>query len=75
MRPIEDFIRKWAAGATPFVWLKTADEILPRPSANQRRLRLRDTSRNESHAARQRGSSRRMPDAALQPTLRLQRPL
>ncbi len=25
---IEGFIRKWADGATPFVWVKTADEIL-----------------------------------------------
>lgn len=25
---IERFAREWSAGATPFVWVKTADEIL-----------------------------------------------
>jgi nucleoside-diphosphate-sugar epimerase len=44
---IDTFIRDWNAGATPFVWVKNADEILAKAVRQPERRANRDTREDQ----------------------------
>ena len=69
---IDAFTASWNAGASPFVWVKSADQILAKPYASGQRSANRDTSESGSGAdsagarsARQRGPE--LSDGRLNP--------